>query len=86
MLADGPYPWFLKKRVGGDHGHLSNSAAADILKAVQHGRFKHLVAAHLSEQNNTPALVRALMSEALGCGPDDIVVASPSTGTGWLSL
>lgn len=84
MLAQGPYPWFLKKRVGGDHGHLSNAAASDVLMAVKHGKLKHVVAAHLSEQNNRPDIVQALMSQTLCCGIDDIIVASPTTGTGWL--
>lgn len=86
MLAESPYPWFLKNRISGDFGHLSNAAAADIVRAVCHSGLKHLVAAHLSEQNNRPALAQEVMSAALGCGIDDIVVASPVAGTRWLHL
>jgi len=86
MLAQSSYPPFLKRRVGGQYGHLSNVAAGEIARTLVHGRFRHLVAAHLSAQNNRPALVQALMSETLGCGADDIVVARPDTGTPWLSL
>jgi len=86
MLAQSSYPPFLKRRVGGQYGHLSNAAAGEIARALVHGRFRHLVPAHLSAQNNRPELVQALMAETLGCGADDIVVARPDTGTPWLSL
>ena len=86
MLAQSAYPAFLKRRVGGPYGHLSNSAAADIARTLTHPGLKHLVAAHLSANNNRPTLVQALMAEALSCGADDIVVAKPDAGTGWLQL
>jgi phosphoribosyl 1,2-cyclic phosphodiesterase len=47
-------------RVLGDHGHLSNAQAADLLRAVlkrsQPGRLKHLVQLHLSRECNRPAM------------------------------
>ncbi len=58
MLADGPYPPRLQARVGGALGHLSNQQAADLLGRLEHGKLKHLVAAHLSEKNNHPDLAR----------------------------
>ncbi len=54
MLMDGGYPWHLKQRVRGAHGHLSNAQAADLVSTGASGRLKHLVLAHLSEENNTP--------------------------------
>lgn len=53
MLQNGPYPYFLKNRVGGDEGHLSNYDAA--LCVLQHAdaKLKHLVLGHLSLNNNT---------------------------------
>ncbi|MEO7953091.1 MAG: MBL fold metallo-hydrolase [Polaromonas sp.] len=86
LLEQSVYPPFLKRRVGGDYGHLSNSAAADIACAVMHSSLKHLVAAHLSQQNNRPELARAAMAAALGCNESDIVVAEPSCGTPWLRI
>ncbi|MDB5965670.1 MAG: beta-lactamase-like protein [Polaromonas sp.] len=86
LLADSAYPAFLKRRVGGDHGHLSNAAAADIARALRHGKLKHLVAAHLSLQNNRPALARQAMCEALDCAAEDIVVATATHGTPWLHV
>ena len=86
LLSSSSYPAFLKRRVGGDQGHLSNLAAASIARAVHHGKLKHLVAAHLSVQNNRPELARRSLCEALGCTADDIVIATAEEGTPWLHL
>ena len=86
LLEQSAYPWFLKRRVGGEYGHLSNAAAADIARTVMHSGFKHLVAGHLSLQNNRPELAQAAMAAALGCSGDDIVVAGASCGTPWLYI
>jgi len=84
LLNESAYPLFLKRRVGGDFGHLSNSAAADLASALMHSRLKYMVAAHLSVQNNRPDLVRQVLSGALDCNSSDIVVAGASSGTPWL--
>lgn len=86
LLGQSAYPPFLKRRVGGDQGHLSNDAAAAIACAVRHGGLKHLVAAHLSAKNNRPGLVQEVLSRALGWQPGDIVVAEAASGTPWLAL
>ncbi|MBX2796153.1 MAG: MBL fold metallo-hydrolase [Myxococcales bacterium] len=54
MLLDGPYPWSLKQRVRGGHGHLSNAQAEALVAAGASDRLRHLVLAHLSEDNNLP--------------------------------
>lgn len=64
MLMQGAYPWRLKQRVRGTHGHLSNAQAAQILKRGGTSRLKHLVLAHLSDDNNTPE--RALQAAQEG--------------------
>ena len=51
MLLRGSYPPALKRRVGGDHGHLSNTQALELLKRVAHADL-HVVIGHVSEQNN----------------------------------
>ena len=61
MLRNGPYPVSLQRRVGGDHGHLSNAQSIDLLGRLDHQNWKHLVAAHISEKNNDPALVRSAL-------------------------
>ena len=86
LLAQSSYPAFLKRRVGGLQGHLSNDAAAQIARSLQHNGLQYLVASHLSEQNNRPELARRAMAEALNCQGDDIVVADARLGSPWLSL
>ena len=86
LLAASRYPASLKARVGGRLGHLSNETAAQILAACMNDGLKHLVAAHLSEQNNTPELARAALSRVCGGTPDDIVVADQRRGFDWLDL
>ncbi|MET3917223.1 phosphoribosyl 1,2-cyclic phosphodiesterase [Variovorax sp. OAS795] len=86
LLANSAYPAFLKLRVGGRHGHLSNAAAAEIARAVRHDGLRHVVAAHLSEQNNRPEIVRRLMADALGGHEAEMLTASASDGSPWLDV
>ncbi len=53
MLEQGPYPLFLKRRIKGPDGHLSNVQAGEILGGLCHGEMERVVLAHLSEINNT---------------------------------
>lgn len=84
MLSNSKYPTFLKTRVGGDFGHLSNAQAAEVLRNVMHGNLRHVSAAHLSQHNNLPSLAQSALSEVLGCMPAEILAACPETGTPWL--
>ena len=86
LLQASAYPSFLKQRVAGPWGHLANHAAADLLTRVKHEQLSYVLAAHLSERNNTPELARASLSEALGCGSSDIDVADPMTGSIWMQV
>ena len=86
LLANSSYPPFLKLRVGGRHGHLSNAAAAEIARAVHHDGLRHVVAAHLSEHNNRPEIVRRLMAEALGGHEAEMLTASALDGSPWLEV
>jgi phosphoribosyl 1,2-cyclic phosphodiesterase len=86
MLRAGPYPPMLQRRILGTHGHLSNAAAADLLSRCLHGALGTVVAAHLSEKNNSPALAREALARVLDCGADDIRVADPSLGFDWLAV
>jgi phosphoribosyl 1,2-cyclic phosphodiesterase len=83
MLATGPYPEALKRRVGGDRGHLANHQAEAMLKALDTSRLRHAIAMHLSEKNNTAALALEALSRALGCAPSWLDVASQDEGFGW---
>ncbi len=83
LLANGPYPAMLKERVGGPLGHLSNDQSADLLGELDATRLRHLVAAHLSEKNNTPTLAGAAFAGVLGCTLDWIAIAAQDSGLGW---
>jgi len=86
MLAASRYPPSLKARIGGTHGHLNNEAAAAILASLDRSRLRHLVAAHLSQQNNLPHLAQAALAAVLGASAVDIVVATQAEGFDWLTL
>ena len=85
LLAQSRYPDFLKRRVGGQHGHLSNVQAAAALGALRHDRLNTVVAAHLSERNNRPDLVSRAFAAVLGCGEADVLLAE-RRGRGWLDV
>lgn len=84
MLANSSYPAFLKARISGRLGHLANDTSAEILAGCLHAGLNHLVAAHLSERNNRPALAQAALAPVLGGEPGDVLVADPLLGFDWL--
>jgi phosphoribosyl 1,2-cyclic phosphodiesterase len=84
LLARSDYPASLQRRIGGPLGHLSNHAAAQALGVLKHAGLGTVVAAHLSAQNNRPALARAALAAALGCQDEDVFVADQRLGTDWL--
>ncbi len=86
LLAASRYPAFLKQRVGGPYGHLANHAAADIAQALVAGGLRHIVAAHLSEHNNRPALALAALAGAEGCAKVTLGVAHAAFGCDWVGL
>jgi phosphoribosyl 1,2-cyclic phosphodiesterase len=86
MLARSDYPAMLKQRILGRLGHLANDAAAELLGAIDSTRLQHLIAAHLSRQNNRPELARAALAGVLGCDPGWIGIADQDEGFEWRSL
>lgn len=86
MLAGSDYPWPLKARIAGRFGHLDNAASAGLLARVAGPQLQHVVAAHLSQQNNTPELARAALAGALRCDAGWIGVADQANGFDWRSL
>jgi len=66
MLRGGPYPWSVKQRVMSRVGHLSNEALAEFFASDYDGGAAYVVLAHLSEQNNHPAIARGAAEKALG--------------------
>ena len=60
MLENGNYPYFLKNRIRGGQGHLSNAQALDIFKQHRAPFLSHLLLSHLSKDNNDPVAVQQL--------------------------
>jgi phosphoribosyl 1,2-cyclic phosphodiesterase len=52
MLMVGKYPYYLKQRILGDRGHLSNDTSADLISRLIHPGLQHILLAHLSKENN----------------------------------
>lgn len=86
LLARSRYPAALRARIAGSHGHLANDSAAQILASCLHAGLRHVVAAHLSRENNRRELAASALAAACGSTCEDIVVADQSDGTGWLAL
>ncbi|HET8831486.1 MAG TPA: MBL fold metallo-hydrolase [Casimicrobiaceae bacterium] len=86
MLADGDYPFSLKQRISSRLGHLHNEASAQLLAALDTSRLRHIIAAHLSRENNTPAKAQAALARALNCTPDWIGIADQADGFEWREM
>ncbi len=88
MLRNGPYPWSLKQRVAGRHGHLSNREAAEGLPELVGDRLRWVALYHLSRTNNLPALAAAAVGEALdreGCSAQ-LAITEQDHPTPWLEV
>ena len=86
MLRTSSYPQKLRERIAGRFGHLDNDAAADLLRSLDNGKLKHLVAAHLSQENNRPDLARAALSAVMNCAPEWIAIADQDEGLPWRQI
>lgn len=86
MLASSTYPASLQRRIAGRLGHLENGAAAGLVRDIDASRLQHLVAAHLSEQNNHPSLAVRALAEGLGWAEEAIGVACQQMGFAWRQL
>ncbi|ARU05074.1 hypothetical protein CCO03_10565 [Comamonas serinivorans] len=86
LLAASRYPAFLKRRVAGSLGHLSNAKAAQLLASVMHDDLALVVAAHLSEQNNRPDLALGELRSALGLFSPQLLAATADQGCDWFRV
>lgn len=86
MLRQGPYPPWLKSRIAGRLGHLANADAASLLGTLDCARLQHVVAAHISQQNNTPQLARAALGAVLNCADESITAADQVSGFSWRQI
>jgi phosphoribosyl 1,2-cyclic phosphodiesterase len=83
MLDNSDYHEQLKYRVSGRLGHLNNVQATKILSKIDTSRLQHIVAMHLSEQNNSPSIVSPLFAKALNCEQSWIGIADQKVGFDW---
>ena len=83
LLWNGGYPRWLKQRIAGPFGHLDNEDSARLLGALDCSKLKHLVGAHLSQQNNKPELARAALARAMNCEESWIQLATQDGGFDW---
>ncbi|OZI07335.1 MBL fold metallo-hydrolase [Siphonobacter sp. BAB-5385] len=74
MLEQGRYPYFLKQRIRGGHGHLSNQQALDLLRTHKPAYMSHVILSHLSKENNCPIRARELFLPHMDT--TELVVAS----------
>ena len=77
MLMNGPYPWHLKQRIKSRTGHLSNPDCRDFLKEIAPNNLKHVILAHLSEENNIPEKAVQTVRQGLNSYCISIDVAMP---------
>ena len=77
MLLNGPYPWHLKQRIKDRKGHLSNTDAGNLLKELKTDRLRHVILAHLSEENNCPKIAAKEASLILNASGIRLHVAGP---------
>lgn len=77
MLQTGPYPYYLKQRIRGKQGHLSNHDAGKLLAHIPRQRVMEVFLAHLSQQNNRPHLAEGTVRQILqnnGCGVGEEII------------
>lgn len=86
MLQQGPYPAWLKRRIGGARGHLANDQSSALLAACRHDGLRHVMAAHLSRHNNSPALALAALRFALPVRAPALHVADGDHGSAWIEV
>ncbi len=86
LLRDGPYPWPLKQRIKGTHGHLSNRDSAVLLETLCWPGLETVCLAHLSETNNHPQLAETAAREVFGrqtCCQPLLLVGRQDRPTSW---
>ncbi len=79
MLASGPYPLYLKRRILSPRGHLSNDDCARLAVSLAGSGAKYIVLGHLSRENNTPELAYKTVYNALG-GRQVYLACAPMAG------
>lgn len=74
MLRNGDYPEYLKERILGDNGHLSNETCAKILCNIINPKMKHIILGHLSKDNNKPEIALKTVKNGINPVIDDYLI------------
>lgn len=86
MLINGPYPWHLKQRIKSRTGHLSNMDTGALISELKTDALKHVILAHLSEENNSPQKAVQEVSKSLNGSNIVLHVAGPDQAGTLISL
>lgn len=86
LLAEGPYPPSLKRRVGGSLGHLSNVQSAELLQKIDLNRVQRVIISHISEHNNDLALAKATLASVMPGHEDKLHFNCQDAGFDWCQI
>ena len=86
LLEGSGYPKWLQERISGPFGHLDNGQSSALLASLDRSRLKHVIGAHLSQQNNRAELARRALAQALGCEDSWVGIATQEEGFDWREL
>ncbi len=86
MLMNGDYSFALKRRIGGELGHLSNEQSCQLLKALLPRELKFIVAGHLSESNNSPEAVETELNKLMQEYDCQFEIAAQHSVSRWYEL
>ncbi len=86
LLNESDYPQSLKNRIGGRYGHLCNLEASRILKSIQNNNLNFVGAAHLSDKNNDPDIVKKILSNAINKDESFIKIIDQENGHNWAKV
>ncbi len=86
LAANTCYPEKVKRRIAGDYGHLNNDMAGWLLTQIKNDKLHHVMAAHLSAENNTQAAVQRVLVQAINGYQTAIHVANQKEITSWLKV
>ncbi|MCJ8311414.1 MAG: MBL fold metallo-hydrolase [Saccharospirillaceae bacterium] len=86
LLEKGPYPYSLKKRVGGNLGHLNNQQAASMLKSMNLKRLKNLALSHISDKNNCSKLALEIAQKITENTKINIHTLEQQFGSNWITV
>ena len=86
LLQNGLYPEFLKSRIRGNFGHLSNQQAGKFIKSIDISRLQKLTLMHISQNNNSNKLAFDAINNVIGNEISPPILADQETGFDWLEI